>query len=175
MGQIEDGIGRALQREGRDVNFANAFWKEFPGGDLGREAMLDGTVLVLDAVLDARTDAERADDVADLLPPQYRDRYSGFFWKAFTAAALTAAYRLAEASERPIRFGCIAEELALHAFVEKAELVMEGWQSDGRLPESANGGFGTFLDAVAEDNDVSMLWQWSWTVSMSPRTAESLG
>ena len=97
--------------------------------------------------------------MADLLPPQYRNRYSVRFWKAFTAAALTAAYRLAEASERPIKFGCIAEELALHAFVEKAELVLEGWQSEGTLPESADVGFGTFLDAVAEDDDVSMLWQ----------------
>ncbi|MFC1707245.1 hypothetical protein ACFL59_10605 [Planctomycetota bacterium] len=84
----------------------------------------------------------------DLLPLRYLPRYDLAFARRFLVCAVTVAWKLSAPDEQLL--ACLAEELALHAIVQRASglLVVEAIEPD----------FGTFCDIAFKDQDYLFLF-----------------
>ncbi|MFC1705845.1 hypothetical protein ACFL59_03370 [Planctomycetota bacterium] len=84
----------------------------------------------------------------DLLPRRYLPRYDLAFARAFLVCVITVAWKLEAPGERLL--ACLAEELALHAIVQRA--------SDLLTVKAIEPDFGTFCDIAFKDQDCLFLF-----------------
>ena len=93
------------------------------------EAALDEAIQVLtdeffeDLVALGNGAAFAETEMAGYLPPKYLPRYSFLFAKQFLTCLLTVAWKLPSRQDHAL--SCIAEELALRALLQAAQMILE--------------------------------------------------
>jgi DNA-binding CsgD family transcriptional regulator len=98
----------------------------------------------------ARPDARFADTaMAGDLPRKYLPRYDYLFAKRFFASAVTVAWKLRAPGREDL--ACVAEELALHAILERAEAAYE-------LQHDEAADFGWLWESCFQDQDYEFLF-----------------
>ena len=113
-----------------------------------REALHQAVSMLVDDFLG--TTEHKDSLLISFLPPRYVPRYNELFSKMFFAVFMSVAYQLAQASPPVPTLSCIAEELACHALISEAEVLLK---EQGVDPE-----FGIFEDEIFQDADYEYLF-----------------
>jgi hypothetical protein len=113
--------------------------------------------VLIDEFLDDFVALQRGEQFADTgmatyLPSAYGYRYNLLFAKRFLACVYTVAWKLY--SPDPQALACVGEELALHALIQCAEVILDGKRTEAD--------FGLLRETAFEDEDYTLLFDPQW-------------
>ena len=118
-----------------------------------RRALSSAIPVLIDDLLEDLAALQRGDSfadtvMADYLPPKYLHRYDLLFAKRFVACVYAAGWKLLSPDAQSL--ACVGEELALHALIQTAEVILDlnGTQAE----------FGALYEAAFEDDDYALLF-----------------
>src|SRR6188768_1628514 len=122
-----------------------------------QRALSTAVHVLIDEFLDDIVALQRGEHFADTgmatyLPSTHRHRYDLLFAKRFLACVFTVAWKLR--SPDPQVLACVGEELALHALIQSAEVMLDhnGTEAD----------FGSLIESAFEDEDYALLFDPRW-------------
>ncbi len=113
-----------------------------------REALLTSMCMLIDDFFGQSEHSESL--LASYLQPRYTHRYDKLFFRRFFVTLLTAGFKLAQPDPPTPLLSCTAEELACHALVSQAEVMLE---TKSTAPD-----FDMFVDSVYQDLDHEYLF-----------------
>jgi len=131
-------------------------WCEYPRSALPEshwKALYEANTILIDEVLEDLTDLRAGTGfehlgIADYLPPRYLTRYDDEFLRRFLMCLTSVGLKLRLPGFHPL--GCVAEELALHAMIERARELLE---EDGEEDD-----YSAWEDYAFEDADFELLY-----------------
>lgn len=131
------------------------------------DILIDSIFSEIGNVTDTENIAETT--LGTYLPSRYIQRYTPGFLQQFAVCVITVAWKLAQPQHIPL--ASLAEELAAHAIIEHAKVVME-IDEDIEFVEDA---FETFEDLYFEDLDFEFLYDDAYDGIDETEIAQDIG